>query len=456
MKKIAFVLLTLAMSVLGTGVNAQGTKGKYGSNPEDSVKCVRYLDFYQQHYKSKSFDEALPNWREAYRICPHSANQNMLLNGTELLKRQVSKTRDKAAREAIIDSIMTLQDERAANFPKYSSQALNNKAKYAVIYRADDYEFLYKTIGDVVEQNKEYTNFGSYVPYYQSAFNLFKDGKLTEDDMINIYFNASDNLEKAETIDSVELVKLNLSKADIKKFSAALDNAFSDSQVADCETLLPLQQSRLDADPDNVDVARKVVRALNSAEGCVNNDTYVKAATMLYNNEPSASTAYSLYILNKVRGDKDAALGYIEEAVGFDDVDNETKAKYLNEAAGYVQGTSTSKALDYAKRAAALDDKYQGTFYYMTANAWMSASGVTINGKSNEMSARAKYWVAIDYYQKAKSADPSLSEACNAAIGRASSGFPAKADAFMYDLTNGQTVSVSSSAGSASTTVRTR
>ena len=92
----------------------------------------------------------------------------------------------------------------------------------------------------------------------------------------------------------------------------------------------------------------------------------------------------------------------------------------------------------------------------MTANAWMSASGVTINGKSNEMSARAKYWVAIDYYQKAKSADPSLSEACNAAIGRASSGFPAKADAFMYDLTNGQTVSVSSSAGSASTTVRTR
>ena len=209
MKKIAFVLLTLAMSVLGTGVYAQGTKGKYGSNPEDSVKCVRYLDFYQQHYKSKNFDEALPNWREAYRICPHSANQNMLLNGTELLKRQVSKTRDKAAREAIIDSIMTLQDERAANFPKYSIQALNNKAKYAVIYRADDYEFLYKTIGDVVEQNKEYTNFGSYVPYYQSAFNLFKDGKLTEDDMINIYFNASDNLEKAETIDSVELVKLN-------------------------------------------------------------------------------------------------------------------------------------------------------------------------------------------------------------------------------------------------------
>ena len=86
MKKIAFVLLTLAMSVLGTGVYAQGTKGKYGSNPEDSVKCVRYLDFYQQHYKSKNFDEALPNWREAYRICPHSANQNMLLNAVEMMR----------------------------------------------------------------------------------------------------------------------------------------------------------------------------------------------------------------------------------------------------------------------------------------------------------------------------------------------------------------------------------
>ena len=444
------------MTVLGTGVSAQNTKGKYGSNPEDSVKCVRYLDFYQQHYKSKNYDEALPNWREAYKICPHSANQNMLLNGTELLKRVVSKTRDKAAREAIIDSIMTMQDERAANFPNYAVQALNNKAKYAVIYRPDNYEFLYEAIGDVVQKNQEYTNFGSYVPYYQSAFKLFKDGKISEDDVINVYFNASDNLEKALAIDSLELGKLGLSKADIKKFASALDNAFSDSHVADCETLLPLQKDRLEADPDNVDVARKVVRALNSAEGCVNNDTYVKAATMLYKNEPSASTAYSLYILNKVRGEKDAALAYIEEAVGFDDLDNEIKARYLNEAAGYVQGTSTAKALDYARKAAALDSRYQGTFYYMTGNAWMSASGVTINGKSNEMSARAKYWVAIDYYQKAKSADPALSEACNAAIGRASSGFPAKADAFMYDLTNGQTVSVSSSAGSASTTVRTR
>ena len=221
MKKIAFVLLTLAMSVLGTGVYAQGTKGKYGSNPEDSVKCVRYLDFYQQHYKSKNFDEALPNWREAYRICPHSANQNMLLNGTELLKRQVSKTRDKAAREAIIDSIMTLQDERAANFPKYAIQALNNKAKYAVIYRADDYEFLYKTIGDVVEQNKEYTNFGSYVPYYQSAFNLFKDGKLTEDDMINIYFNASDAEAAVANGDKAILVREETSPEDLAGMVAA-------------------------------------------------------------------------------------------------------------------------------------------------------------------------------------------------------------------------------------------
>ena len=55
MKKITFVLLAVAMALLGTKASAQG---KYGA---DSAECIKYLSYYVEYYKNKNYDEALPN-----------------------------------------------------------------------------------------------------------------------------------------------------------------------------------------------------------------------------------------------------------------------------------------------------------------------------------------------------------------------------------------------------------
>ena len=74
----------------------------------------------------------------------------------------------------------------------------------------------------------------------------------------------------------------------------------------------------------------------------------------------------------------------------------------------------------------------------------------------DEISRRAPYWVACDFMQKAKAADPSLTEDCNRMISHYSVYFPQTADAFMYDLTNGQSYTVSCGGLRATTTVRTQ
>ena len=79
MKRITLVLLTLAAVAFGTKVSAQG---KYGA---DSAECIKYLSYYQEYYKQKNYTEALPNWRKAFRLCPPTASQNMLLNGMTLM-----------------------------------------------------------------------------------------------------------------------------------------------------------------------------------------------------------------------------------------------------------------------------------------------------------------------------------------------------------------------------------
>ena len=68
MKKL--IITFLAIATLGAvNVSAQG---KYGA---DSAECIKYLSYYKEYFKQKNYDSATPNWREAFRICPPTANQ---------------------------------------------------------------------------------------------------------------------------------------------------------------------------------------------------------------------------------------------------------------------------------------------------------------------------------------------------------------------------------------------
>ena len=74
----------------------------------------------------------------------------------------------------------------------------------------------------------------------------------------------------------------------------------------------------------------------------------------------------------------------------------------------------------------------------------------------NDVEQRAKYWVAVDYMNKAKAADETLAEDANNMIRQYSSYYPQTAEAFMYDVTDGQSYTVSCGGLRATTTVRTQ
>ena len=80
----------------------------------------------------------------------------------------------------------------------------------------------------------------------------------------------------------------------------------------------------------------------------------------------------------------------------------------------------------------------------------------TIPCSGNEIEQRAKYWVAVDYMVKARNADPALAEDANNYISQYSAYYPQTAEAFMYDVTDGQSYTVSCGGMRATTTVRTQ
>jgi tetratricopeptide (TPR) repeat protein len=190
---------------------------------------------------------------------------------------------------------------------------------------------------------------------------------------------------------------------------------------------------------------------MSMTDDCTDNDLYLKAVTTMYNTNPTAQSAYYLYRLYASRDNVELASKYIEEAVSSPDLETAQAAEYNMQYATFcVKNGLSAKGFEAAQKALELDPNNAGKAYYLIGTIWASTSC-----GGDEISRRSPYWVACDYMNKAKAADPSLTEEANRYIGQYSRYFPQAAEAFMYDVTNGQSYTVACGGMRATTTVRT-
>ena len=436
MKKLNFILLA-AMAIFS--VQTVSAQGKYGA---DSAECIKYLSYYQEYYKQKNYDSALPNWRKAYALCPATASQNMFIHGTTLMTRLYNQTKDAAERGAIVDTILTLQDQRMATYPKNRQSILNNKGQYMINYRGSDASYIYNNLTPIVAELGTATNGSILVNLLQASIALYRENQLTADDVIAMYDTVTADIEGASAKNEAE-------EEDNLKVKATIESIFADSKVASCENLIAIFGPRYAAEPDNLDLVSNIVKLMNSADDCASNDLYLNAVTSMYKLDPSYRSAYGLYKLNSARGNIADASRYLEEAINSPDSDEATDAQYTYEMALFCyKNGMRGKAYEAARKAVEMDYGYAGKAYMIIGNLWASASC------SDTVDKWARYWAATDYYQKAKNADPSVSDEANSSIGNVSRYFPEVSEAFMYDLTKGQSYTVSCGGMSATTTVR--
>jgi tetratricopeptide (TPR) repeat protein len=368
----------------------------------------------------------------------------MLSDGCTMVRNLIQKNKNNPVYKAqLVDSLMTLYDQRVEYFPKYAVSSLNNKALDMYNYMKDEPAKLLEGLTEIIDQTKEQTRVNIFIFQLNTAKELYEIGMIDPETVIDIYDKGISYLEKMTPKNDVEA-------RSIEKTLTDFESLFIQSKVASCENLIALFTPRVEADPQNLDLAKNIVRMLQITEGCVDNDLYLNAVNTIYRMEPSHNSAYYLFRLYASRRDIDNAIKFIEEALAYEDCDNETKAKYYFELAKTCSDNNrNSKAYDAAYKALEFSDVYDGKAYMLIAELWASAPC------SGEISGRAKFWVATDFMVKAKNADPELASVADNAIGRYRAYFPKTDVAFMYDLTNGQGYTLSCGGMRASTTVRT-
>jgi len=439
MKRLTFIAVALAAVFAGQSLYAQGSKYGHGA---DSAECIKYLSYYQEYYKQKNYDSALPNWRKAYAVCPATASQNMFIHGTTLMTKLYGKTQDAAAREAIVDTILTLQDQRMATYPKKKVDILNNKGQYMINYRGANASYLYNNLSPIVTELAEKSNGPLLVNLLQSAITLYRENQVSADDVIALYEQVNGYAQNA-------VAKNDKEAEENAKAKVTIESIFADSKVASCENLIAIFSPRFEANKEDKAFLTNVVRLMNSAEDCSSNDLYYNAVTTLHRLDPAYTSAYGLYRLNVARGNVADAAKYLEEAIAYEESDAATDAKYCFELTNlYYKNGMRARAYEAARKTVEMDNGYAGKAYMIMGHLWASAS---CDGEVNKY---ARYWAATDFYQKARSADPSLSDEVSSSIGSISRYYPEASEIFMYDLGAGQSYTVSCGGMTASTTVR--
>ena len=133
------------------------------------------------------------------------------------------------------------------------------------------------------------------------------------------------------------------------------------------------------------------------------------------------------------------ALSLLEQEEDDENLDENAANLELFLAKAYFGAGDFSSARVHAKKAASHKSGW-GEPYMLIGDMYVES----IKKCTDETDGKLKtpYWVAVDMYKKAKSVDASVAGKASAQIAKYSQYFPAKSDAFFYNLTEGSDYTV--------------
>lgn len=420
MTRTAITIFTGALLAAFT-LNSHAQNGIETGTPfgrgDDSTRCLRNTSLYSTYYENKDFNMAVQFWRDVLKECPGSS-KNTYIKGEVMYKEFFRKTGNKA----YIDTVLMILDQRTRYFNEAHANSLRKAfALYEfggsdTTYARQSYNLIRKVL-EVSPQSLDHTYSSLYMAVAARCYAL----RLTDvRGVIDAYAGAMNIIDD-------QLVR---KPGDARYLEAKknIDLVFRSSGVATCENIEELFTAGVEKNPSDTAMLKKVITMLTES-GCQGSELFYRAATRLYDTEPSAASAAQLAEMNVARKKYSEAEKYYTEAIDLE-TNNVIKSGLLTKLAT-IELTSDKKqaARDFAKAAYSLDQA-NGNALYIIAEAYAGARV----GEAFEN--QTVYWVVVDYLVRAKNTDPSLKTQADERIAIYSRLYPTKEEAFFRSLVN--------------------
>jgi tetratricopeptide (TPR) repeat protein len=404
---------------------------KYGKG-EDSVRCIRNLSLYREYAKQDIYTSALPFWRVVFLECP-KASKNIYIDGVKIMETMIKNAKTDEKKKAYIDTLLMVYDQRIEYFNE-KGNVLGRKGMDIMKYQSGNIEAVemaYKAFEQSIELEKIKTLPPVFAGYMAAAQKMYEEEKISREEFTKDYAT------------SIQYVFKMLEKYPPKMHSMlnqikdVVNDSYSKTDAASCESLTNIFKPKFEETPEDKDLLTNITDILKENE-CETTDFYYQTLENLHNTNPSAGSAAKVAKLSVIKEDYNKATKYYKQAIEMEE-DNKQKAKYYVELAEitYRELKKYSTAENYAEKAAQLNPE-SGQPYIALGNIYASAN----NCGENKFEKSALYWLAVDYYAKAKSVDPTVSEQANKYINMYSKYFPDQETVFFHGYQNGDTYTI--------------
>lgn len=410
------------------------------------------FSMYDQFFRQKDYKSAMGPWRFVYRKYPKCII-NIYMHGVSMYKDKLEKSSDWDVKQQYLDSIMNVYERRIKYFGEKGFVKGRMGADFVDITRQNEnwnddqlkeiMKKAYEYLNDAVELGGEKTEEAVLVLFMQTTSRLFMLGEFPKEKVVGNFETTINILEK-RLAEEPNNENLNMSKDYVNQI-------FTISGAADCEALINLYTPKFDELAKDIDALKKMLRMLDKQD-CTDSELFAKASEKLYELEPSPEAAFNMGRMFMKREQFSKGKEYYLQAIASEQ-DKELLSKYYYELGLFVfaKEQAFQEARSYARKSIE-NNANNGKAYILIGDIYATYSK---NYGEKDFEHRSLYWLAVDYYNKAKKIDPEVLDQANEKIKTYLPHFPDKETLFFEGYQDGQAFKIGSWINE-TTTVRSR
>ncbi len=411
---------------------------------EQDRDFMNQYSLYSEFYKQDDYKSALPHWQALYDKYPKS-HVNLYIQGAKMYESLIDKATTDEERDKYLKEMMKVFDQREKYFGG-KGYILGRKATALLEYKLTEkrtnplegeelknvLQTAYGWLSVSMEEQKKETELPVILLMMQTTRSLFKLGALPKEDVVRNYDKCNTLLNQISA-DTKEADKLK----EIKDVQTYIETLFGTSGAADCETLVNIYTPQFQTKSNDIEFIKSMLRRLRQAK-CDNIDLIEQATIKLYELDPSAEAAFNMARGYLRKDNLEMAKKFYEQAIQ-QEKDPKLLASYYYEKGLLLlaKESAFSEAREMARKAISLDPDLCDA--YMLIGDIYVHSASSFNGTGIQKS--AVFWVAADYYNKARKGDACAADAANKAADLRKY-FPNQEEAFMEGIKSGQAYKV--------------
>ncbi|GEM_PF-149778 len=408
-------IAALALLVLVAALGPQPLAAQSNEDDEPSETDIRRnYSLYWEDFQNENYAMALPNLEWILEHAPHFPRDD------DRNFRRAIEAHENLAQRADTEEARMEHLNRALDILENAPERIKE-----LELRHDEYRWA-RIYGVFLQTHGHHFDADALpkteVDAYLTAYEM--DPERMDPYFIDRIISGLTDRDRQEALDFMDRVEQERDDSEIMEMiTEARDDLFTSP-----EERYEFIVSRLENDPENPDLLQE---RYNLEERMGMRDQMYETAEKLLDLQPSAQAYFDVGSMYLDDGEQNEAIAQFERALEQDDLTDELRADIeFNMGNAFRQQDRLPQARRHYRNAIDIDPSY-GAAYLAIGDLYTQA--VANCEGPMEREDRAVYWLAVEYYERARDADPAMERAANQKIQTFQRFFPNQEALFFRD-----------------------